>query len=96
MSTVQKWSLLTHLLKKFSMENFIFCVVEIYVSQLIHVLGSKNSRLEVFYKKEILKTFPKFTGKHLCWRLFFNKVADLRSAISLNRDFGTGIFLYNL
>ena len=81
MNTVQKWSLLTPLLKKFSMENFIFCVVEIYVSQLIHVLGSKNSRLEVFYKKEILKTFTKSTGKYLCWSLFFNKVPGMIPAI---------------
>ena len=35
---------------------------------------------EVFYKKEIyLKiSFVKFIGKHLCWRLFFIKVAALR------------------
>ena len=30
---------------------------------------------EVFYKKGVLKNFTKFTGKHLCQSLFFNKVA---------------------
>ena len=30
---------------------------------------------EVFYKKGVLKNFAKFTGKHLCESLFFNKVA---------------------
>ena len=30
--------------------------------------------LEVFYKKGVLKNFPKFAGKHLCWSFFFNKV----------------------
>ena len=31
--------------------------------------------LEVFYKKDVLKNFAKFTRKHLCLSLFFNKVA---------------------
>ena len=34
----------------------------------------------MFCKRDILKNVVKFTGKHLCWRLFFNKVAELRSA----------------
>ena len=29
---------------------------------------------EVFYKKGVLKSFAKFTGKHLCQTLFFKKV----------------------
>ena len=29
------------------------------------------------YKKGVLKNFAKFTGKHLCQRLFFNKVTGL-------------------
>ena len=28
--------------------------------------------------KEVLRNFAKFTGKHLCQSLFFNKVAGLR------------------
>ena len=32
---------------------------------------------EVFYKKGVLRNFPKFTGKHLCQSLFFNKVLGL-------------------
>ena len=35
---------------------------------------------EVFYTKGVLRKFTKFTGKHLCQRLFFNKLADLRPA----------------
>ena len=31
--------------------------------------------LEVFYKKVVFESFAKFTGKHLCQGLFFNKVA---------------------
>ena len=32
----------------------------------------------MFYKKDVLRNFEKFTGKHLCQRLFLNKVAGLR------------------
>ena len=35
----------------------------------------RSSRAEVFCKKGILKNFTKFTGKHLCQSLFFNKAA---------------------
>ena len=39
----------------------------------IHLTG-RSSRPEVFCKKGVLRFFPKFTGKHLCQSLFFNKV----------------------
>ena len=35
----------------------------------------RSSRPEVFCKKGVLRNFTKFTGKHLCMSLFFNKVA---------------------
>ena len=31
-----------------------------------------------FCKKGVVRNLAKFTGKHLCKNLFFNKVADLR------------------
>ena len=36
--------------------------------------------LEVFFKKDVLKNFANFTGKHPCWSLFFNKVTGLRAS----------------
>ena len=33
---------------------------------------------DVFCKNSFLRNFAKFTGKHLCQDLFFNKVAGLR------------------
>ena len=36
-------------------------------------------------EKEILKNFAKFTGKHLCQSLFFNKVPGLRPATLLKK-----------
>ena len=38
---------------------------------------SRSSRPEVFCKKGVLRNVTKFTGKHLCQSLFFNKVAGL-------------------
>ena len=35
----------------------------------------RSSRPEMFCKKDVLRNFGKFTGKHLCQNLFFNKGA---------------------
>ena len=45
----------------------------------------RSSRPEVFCKKGVLRNFTKFTGKHLCQSLFFNKVAGLRPATLLKK-----------
>ena len=37
----------------------------------------RSSCPEVLCKKVVLKSFARFTGKHLCQSLFFNKVAGL-------------------
>ena len=42
---------------------------------------SRSSRPEVFCEKGILRNFAKFTGKHKCQSLFFNKVASFRFLI---------------
>ena len=49
---------------------------------LLMFVNSRSSHRRCSVKKCILKNFPKFTGKHLCWSLFFNKVAALRPAKS--------------
>ena len=38
---------------------------------------------EVFYEKRRSQNFAKFTGKHLCQSLFFNKDAGLKPATLL-------------
>ena len=45
----------------------------------------RSSHSKTFYKKGVLKNFAKFTGKHLCQILVFNKVADLRPATLLKK-----------
>ena len=44
-----------------------------------------RSHPQVFCEKGALRNFAKFTGKHLCQSLFFNKVAGLRPATLLKR-----------
>ena len=48
----------------------------------------------MFCKKDVLKNFAKFTGKHLYESLFLNKVAGLRPRSFL--DSGTSAFLWAL
>ena len=50
----------------------------LFVSPSLKKKLKLQSRLEVFCKKYVLKNLTKFTGKHLCQSLFFNKVAGLR------------------
>ena len=47
--------------------------------ELLSIL--KSSCQEVFCKKGVFNFFLKFTGKHLCQSLSFNKVADFRPEI---------------
>ena len=43
----------------------------------------------------VLKNFANFTGKHLCWSLFFTRLQAFRPAALLKRDSYTGVFLRN-
>ena len=45
-------------------------------------------------EKCVLRNFTKFTGKHLCQSLSFNKVAGLRPATLLKKGSGTAVFLW--
>ena len=52
----------------------------------------RSSHLRCSVRKGVLRNFAKFTSKHLCQSLFFNKVAGLRQHY-FKRDSGTGVFL---
>ena len=45
----------------------------------------RNSLPEVFCRKGALRNFSKFTGKHLCQSLYFNKVSGLRAETLLKK-----------
>ena len=57
-------------------------------------ISSKNEKKEkqkhspeVFVKKVVLKNFQKFSGKHLCQSLFFNKVVGWRRRLSCSKRY---------
>ena len=52
----------------------------------------RSSPPEVFCKKDVLKNFAKFTGKHLCQSLLFNKDTGLRPATLLKRETQAQVF----
>ena len=49
------------------------------------VLDLQKQPPELFYEKGVLRNLTKFTRKHLCQSLFFNKVAGLRPATLLKK-----------
>ena len=55
----------------------------------------RSKRPAVFCRKGVLRNFEKFTGKHLCQSLFFNKVASLRPATLLRKRFWHRCFPVN-
>ena len=56
----------------------------------------RSSHPEVFCKKGVLKNFAKFAEKHLCQKVFFDKVAGLRTATLLKKRLCKGVFLWIL
>ena len=61
---------------------------ELFQKLLLTLLfsASRSSLPEVLCKKSILRNFAKFTEKHLCQRLFLNKVAGLRPETLLKKS----------
>ena len=75
-----------HLLKKSLMENFIFVqylsnYLSKYFRERISFIFHKKQSSRGVLRKDVLKNFAKFSGKHLCQSLLFNKVAGLRLQI---------------
>ena len=59
----------------------------------------RSIRPEVSCKKVVLRNFIKFTGKHLCQSLFFDKVAGLRYRcfpVNFVKFLGTSFFTEHL
>ena len=54
---------------------------------------SQKQPPEVFFKRAVLKIFALFTGKHLCWCLFFDKIPRLKACSFIKKDTNTGVFL---
>ena len=48
-----------------------------------------------FFKESVMRNFPEFTRKHLCWNLLFDKVKFCRSSTSLKTSVQRKCFLVN-
>ena len=57
--------------------------------------NTQNQSSWVFCVKSVLKNFTKFTGKHMCLSLFFNKAAGLRAASLLKKKLPCRCFPVN-
>ena len=72
--------------KNAQMQNYLkngnTCMINIWIIPDINMPKHRSSRLEVFRRKDVFRNFSKFTGKHLCQSLFFNKVAGRRPPVS--------------
>ena len=58
-------------------------------------LINRNSYGRSSTKIAALKNFPKFTGKHLWWSVFFNKVSRFRPAFLFKKSLEQDFFLVN-
>ena len=79
-----------YLNKRYLFQDKIYYLNKIYfrfakIKFSKHTLYKQKQPPEVFYKKSVLRAFTKFTGKHLCQSLSFNKVAGLSSATFLKK-----------
>ena len=83
------------LLQMISYYDYIWRFIFETCNMLIRSMGNNKIRKFRIYtrsshqrcsiKKGVLRNFTKFTGKHLCQSLFFNKVAGLRLATLLKK-----------
>ena len=55
----------------------------------------RSSHQRCFVRNGAIRNFAKFTGKHLCQSLFFNKVASLRPATLLKKRLWDRCFSVN-
>ena len=73
--------------------NKLILLVLCYIDHISSHYRSSHHRCSV--RKGVLRSFAKFTGKHLCQILFFNKVAGLTPATLLKKRLWHRCFLVN-
>ena len=61
------------------MKNLNFVPKDVQSILSSHKISEKYNEQKVFHGKAVLKNFAMFTGKQLCWNLFFNKNAGLQA-----------------
>ena len=72
-------------IKYFLCLDWILSLVLLFIKTFRHTLQKQPP--EVFYKEDVLRNVAKFTGKQLCQRLFFNKVAGIGLFLGILQTF---------
>ena len=63
---------------------------------LNHEMKHRSSRVELFCRLDVLKSFAKFVGKHLSWSFFWTKFQAWRPITLFKIDSSAGVFLWIL
>ena len=62
-------------------------MMKFFFAEVVHVFQQlRSSHQRCSLRKGVLRNFPKFTGKHLCQRLFSNKVAGLAKFCEMSKN----------
>ena len=78
----------------YNLPDNVFIQISRYKFGILSIkFRSSNWRCSV--KKGVPRNFTKFTGKHLCQSLFFDKVADLKPAALLKKTLWYSYFPVN-
>ena len=56
--------------------SFQFAIFSIFKKIFFNILKHRNNRSYMFLKIRVLKNFAIFIGRHLCWSLFFKRLAS--------------------
>ena len=76
--------------------NLVYRALTVFILTDVVYRIFRSSRPEVFCKKGVLKSFAKFTEKHLCKSLFLNKVADQWPATLFKKELWNRCFPVDL
>ena len=79
-------------------KSFSFINSSVQILQILRNSSAnfRSSHRTCSTKKAIFKHFVIFTGKHLCWGLFFNKVAGFQACNFVKRRLQHKYFLVNI
>ena len=84
-SAGKAWNIQFSLLYKTALGSQLTSLAQ-YLAMSLLGMQFRSSHRRRSVKKGVLRNFAKFTGKHLCQRLLFNKVAGLRPATLLKKS----------
>ena len=77
------------------LRTFFYRTPLVAASDYFLLKSHRSSRPEVLCERGVLENFAKFTGKHLCQSLFFNKVTGLApSGVISNNRFPFSNFVF--